>query len=334
MDRREPAPDAGRSGPDGPARVVRHEWDGTGVGRMERRPESTTWRGGPSGGDDAPVALVTGASRGIGKAVAIAAAQAGFDVAITARTRREGEGREHSSTVRASDTSPLPGSLESTAAAIEATGRSVLVLPADLFDLASVGAAVATLLERWGRVDLLVNNGRYVGPGHMDQFLDTPVELIERHLAANVIAPLHILQMVLPGMLRRGTGTVITMTSSAGFTDPPAPAGSGGWGMGYGVSKGALHRVLGVLAVEHDGEGVRFFNLQPGGVVTERILADMGPFGFDGSGWAPPELIGAVVVWLATSGEAADLPSIDVDAQALSRERNLYEDRTGVSPRS
>ncbi len=142
----------------------------------------------------------------------------------------------------------------------------------------------------------------------MDQFLDTPVELIERHLAANVIAPLHILQMVLPGMLRRGTGTVITMTSSAGFTDPPAPAGSGGWGMGYGVSKGALHRVLGVLAVEHDGAGVRFFNLQPGGVVTERILADMGPFGFDGSGWAPPELIGAVVVWLATSGRGGRSP--------------------------
>ena len=296
---------------------------------MDRSQES-----GASRDDSTPVALVTGASRGIGRAVAIAAATAGFDVAFTARTRREGEAREHSSTLRASDTSPLPGSLESTALEIESTGRSVLALPADLLDLASVGAAVATLLERWGRVDLLVNNGRYVGPGHMDQFLDTPVELIERHLAANVIAPLHILQMVLPGMLQRGTGTVITMTSSAGFADPPGPAGSGGWGMGYGVSKGALHRVLGVLAVEHADAGVRFFNLQPGGVVTERILADMGPFGFDGSGWAPPELIGTVVAWLATSAEAAELPSIDVDAQALARERALYEDWTGVSPRS
>ena len=175
-----------------------------------------------------PVAFVTGASRGIGKAVAIAFAQAGYDVAITARSQVEGEEREHSSTVRASNTSPLPGSLSSTAAAIEATGRSVLSVPSDLLDLASVGAATAVVLERWGRIDVLVNNGRYVGPGHMDLFLDTPVELIADHLTANVIAPLHILKMALPGMLERGSGTVITMSSGAGTSDPPGP-GDGAW---------------------------------------------------------------------------------------------------------
>ncbi len=203
------------------------------------------------GAIDGPVAFVTGASRGIGKAVAIAFAEAGYDVAITARSQVEGEEREHSSTVRETNTRPLPGSLQSTAEAITATGRSVLAVPSDLMDLASVGAATAVVLERWGRVDVLVNNGRYVGPGHMDLFLDTPVELIERHITANVVSPLHILKMVLPGMLERGNGTVITMTSGAGYADPPAPAGAGGWGMGYSVSKGALHRVAGVLAVEH-----------------------------------------------------------------------------------
>jgi NAD(P)-dependent dehydrogenase (short-subunit alcohol dehydrogenase family) len=280
--------------------------------------------------DQSPVAFVTGASRGIGKAIAVAMARAGFDVAITARTRTEGEEREHSSTVRASDTRPLPGSLEATAAAVEATGRQALSIPADLLDPASVGAAVTTVLERWGRVDALVNNARYVGPGHMDLFLDTPIELIERHLAANVIAPLHILRMLLPGMLERGSGTVVTLTSAAATSDPPAAAGSGGWGMGYSVSKGALHRVLGVLATEHAGRGLRFFNVSPGGVATERIRADMAEFGFDGAGWAPPELIGAVVAWLATSEEAARLPGIDVAAQPLSKERGLFPawDRT------
>jgi len=277
-----------------------------------------------------PVAFVTGASRGIGKAVAIAFAQAGYDVAITARSQVEGEEREHSSTVRASDTRPLPGSLASTAEAIEATGRSVLAVPADLLDLASVGAATAVVLERWGRVDVLVNNGRYVGPGHMDLFLDTPVELIERHLTANVIAPLHILKMVLPGMFESGSGTAITMSSGAGTSDPPAPAGSGGWGMGYSVSKGALHRVLGVLAVEHADRGIRFFNVNPGGVATERIKSDMAGFGFDGARWAPPELIGAVLTWLATSQEAASLPGIDVQAQQLSLERGLYPEWSGI----
>ncbi|HLN18504.1 MAG TPA: SDR family oxidoreductase [Acidimicrobiales bacterium] len=273
---------------------------------------------------DRRVALVTGASRGIGKAVAVALAGAGFDVAVTARTVEEGEAREHSSTIQRSDTSPLPGSLGATAAAIEATGQRALPVAADLLDFASVGAAVATVLERWGRVDVVVNNGRYVGPGHMDHFLDTPVEIIERHLAANVIAPLHVLRLVLPGMLERGSGTLVTMTSGAGTSDPPGPAGSGGWGLGYAVSKGAVQRVLGVLAVEHPDRGLRFFNVQPGPILTERIKADMGEFGFGGPGWAPPELIGAVVTWLATADEAAGLP-IDVEAQPLAAERGLYE---------
>jgi NAD(P)-dependent dehydrogenase (short-subunit alcohol dehydrogenase family) len=107
------------------------------------------------GAIEGPVAFVTGASRGIGKAVAISFAQAGYDVAITARSLVEGEEREHSSTVRESNTRPLPGSLGATAEAIRATGRSVLSVPSDLMDLASIGAATATVLERWGRVDVL-----------------------------------------------------------------------------------------------------------------------------------------------------------------------------------
>lgn len=274
-------------------------------------------------------ALVTGASRGIGRAVAVALAGAGFDVAVSARTEQEGERREHSSTVRSSDTSPLPGSLATTAAQVEAAGRRALMVPADLLDLGSVEAAVDRVLEEWGGVDVVVNNGRYVGPGHMDLFLDTPLPVIEQHLVANALAPMHILQQVLPGMLERGRGTVITMTSRAGVADPPAAAGEGGWGMGYAVSKAAVHRVLGVLAVEHAGSGLRFFNLSPGGVATERLRADMGPFGFDGAKWAPPELVGAVVAWLATAEEAANLP-LELAAQELSRERGLYPAWTGT----
>ena len=274
-------------------------------------------------------ALVTGASRGIGRAVAVALAEAGFDVAVSARTEKEGERREHSSTVRASDTSPLPGSLATTAAQVEVAGRRALVVPADLLDLGSVEAAVDRVLEDWGGVDVVVNNGRYVGPGHMDRFLDTPLPVIEQHLVANALAPMHILQQVLPGMLERGRGTVITMTSRAGVADPPAAAGEGGGGMGYAVSKAAVHRVLGVLAVEHAGSGLRFFNLSPGGVATERLRADMGPFGFDGAKWAPPELVGAVVAWLATAEEAANLP-LELAAQELSRERGLYPAWTGT----
>src|ERR1700733_174858 len=95
------------------------------------------------------VALVTGASRGIGKSIAVHLARAGFDVAIGARTRHEGEEREHSSTVVKSDTRALPGSLDSTAALIEHAGGGALPVYLDLLDRGSLEPAVATVLEQW-----------------------------------------------------------------------------------------------------------------------------------------------------------------------------------------
>src|SRR4051812_37439811 len=197
-----------------------------------------------------PVAFITGASRGIGKSCAIELAAAGFDVAITARTVTEGEQREHSSTVRESDTSALPGSLASTAELIEKEGGEALVVPGDLLDPASLGAAVATVLERKGRIDVVVHNGRYIGPGHMDRFLDTPIELLRNQLEGNFFAPLIINKLVLPQMVARGEGIIVNITSASGYADPLKPAGEGGWGMGYGTSKGAFQRIAGFVAVE------------------------------------------------------------------------------------
>lgn len=199
------------------------------------------------------IAFVTGASRGIGRACSISLAQAGFDVVITARTVAPGESREHSVTVHQSDTQPLPGSLQETAAIIEQTGQQSLIVPMDLLDRASVGAGMALALERWGPVDLLLHNGRYVGPGMMDVILDTPIDAYDKFLEAHVIAQLILTKMALPGMLQRGSGTIITMGSGAGYTDPPAPAGQGGWGLGYGIAKAASHRLVGHLKVNSPG---------------------------------------------------------------------------------
>jgi NAD(P)-dependent dehydrogenase (short-subunit alcohol dehydrogenase family) len=266
---------------------------------------------------------VTGASRGIGKAIAIHLARAGFDVALTARTLQEGEQREHSSTLQRSDTSPLPGSLEMTARAVEQAGAKCLVVAADLTDRPSVNAAADRVLADWGPIDVLVNNGRYIGPGHMDRFLDTPLELLSLQLEANVMAPLALTKKFLPGMLERGSGTVINITSGAGYHDPPGPAGDGGWGLGYGISKGALHRVAGILALELGDRGVRVYNVQPGFIATERMAQDMAAFGFDASGGAPPDVVGAVVAWLTTDPAAAEPNGRNIEAQDVCRERGL-----------
>jgi NAD(P)-dependent dehydrogenase (short-subunit alcohol dehydrogenase family) len=250
-------------------------------------------------------------------------ARAGFDVALTARTLREGEQREHSSTLQRSDTSPLPGSLEMTAQEVERAGAKSLIVTADLTDRPSVNAAADRVLAEWGPIDVLVNNGRYIGPGHMDRFLDTPLELLSLHLEANVMAPLTLTKKFLPGMLERGSGTVVNITSGAAYHDPPAPAGSGGWGLGYGISKGALHRVAGILALELGDRGICAYNVQPGFIATERMIHDMAAFGFDASGGAPPDAVGAVVAWLVTDPEGAEPNGRNIEAQDVCRERGL-----------
>ncbi len=269
------------------------------------------------------VAFVTGASRGIGKACAVELARVGYDVAISARTVAEGEAREHSSTVKKSDTRPLPGSLSTTAELIEAEGRRALPVAADLTDRETLTAAAATVLDQWGHVDVLVNNGRYIGPGHMDHLLDTPIELLERHLEANALAPLVLIQALLPPMLERGSGLIVNMTSDVAWSDPPAAAGEGGWGLGYAMSKGALHRVVGVLAHEVAGTGVHVVNVSPGFVATERMVMDMAEFGFDASMGATPTSVGVVVAWLAEDDHAAPYHGTTVAAQELGPELDL-----------
>jgi NAD(P)-dependent dehydrogenase (short-subunit alcohol dehydrogenase family) len=277
-----------------------------------------------SEGQAAKVALVTGASRGIGKVIAVELAEAGYDVAILARTVHEGETHEHSSTLKRSDTSALPGSLDSTAELVRATGQRCLVVAGDLLDHPSLVQAAATVVREWGGVDVLVNNGRYVGPGHMDRIADTPVRVLRDHLEANALAPVVLIKAVLPSMIERGGGVVINITSAVAYMDPPAPAGEGGgWGLGYAFSKGALHRIAGVLAVEQQGNGVRAYGVQPGFVATERILQDMGAFGFDASLGAPAAVVAKVCRWLLESPDAVALNGSCIEAQQLCSDEGL-----------
>jgi len=272
---------------------------------------------------DPKIALVTGASRGIGKATALQLARCGFDVVVTARTLQEGERYEHSWTVKKSDTSALPGSLETTAAEIEALDRRALPVRMDLLDAESIEAAVARAREVFGRIDVLVNNAVTTGPGSLDMFLDTPLEVIERYLRGNVLAGAHITQLVLPELLERKSGAIVNVTSYAGQFDPPAPAGRGGWSFAYGGSKAAFHRLAGILAVEHPDSGVRFFTLDPGTVATEMMQRNQKAQNLENFDAVPMDVPAAAIAWLATAPEAVELNGQAVHAYKLCKAHRL-----------
>jgi NAD(P)-dependent dehydrogenase (short-subunit alcohol dehydrogenase family) len=271
-----------------------------------------------------PKALVTGASRGIGKAIAIALAKTGYDIAISARTLHSGEVRDNSLSVHRSDTRALPGSLDETREAIEAAGGQALMAAADLTDRAAVGQCAQLILDRWGHVDVLVHNGRYLGPGLMDVFADTPVEAYGKFFEAHCIAPIILTRALLPGMLEHGGGRVINITSSAAYETPPAPAGQGGWGLAYAVGKASGHPLVGTLHTEFKDRGLLAFNVQPGFVGTERNEIAVREYGKELVGAAPPAAIAAVVAWLVTDPQSASYAGTSIEAQDFCRERRLY----------
>jgi NAD(P)-dependent dehydrogenase (short-subunit alcohol dehydrogenase family) len=268
------------------------------------------------------VAFVTGASRGIGAACAIALAKAGHDVALGARTLREGEGHSASTHSRPEDPHPIPGSLETTARLVEEAGGRALAVPIDLLERATLETAVNAALERFGRIDVLVNCGIYKGPGDQDPLLETPLELLERPIQANILSQIALIKLVLPQMLERGDGTIVNLTSATARMDPPGPLGKGGWGFAYGVSKGGFDRVAGLINVELGGRGIRAYNVDPGFVVYGP-MADAARDAYPNVKITPPEAIGATIAWLATSPEAHRLLGKTVHAPELCRSREL-----------
>jgi NAD(P)-dependent dehydrogenase (short-subunit alcohol dehydrogenase family) len=254
---------------------------------------------------DSPVAIVTGASRGIGRAGALALAEAGFDVVVSARTVKEGSGTSDTQSIHEAPAVVVPGSLERTAEEVEERGQRALIVPLDLMDLDAVLALPATVLEEWGRIDVLFNNAIYKGVGTLDKVADLTSESMMNMFTGNFINQVLLIQAVLPHMVQRGSGTIIDMVSGSARLDPPAPAGEGGWGILYSASKAAFGRVAGGINADHRADGVKAFNVDPGNVVTEARKAIKPDDEYsEGFGSEPAEATGKVVAWLATAPEA------------------------------
>lgn len=256
------------------------------------------------------VAMVTGASRGIGRCGALALAARGYDVVVTGRTVHEGDGR-------VGDV-PVPGSLDKTSAEIEATGRRVLAISMDVTERDSIRGAWEQAVEHWGRIDVLVNNAPYSGGGTDARVLDIDLDIAARILEANHLNQLFLTQLALPGMIARGEGTVINLGSGSALVAPPAPAGEGGWSLAYCASKAAFHQIAVVVDVEYRSAGIRAFTMEPGYTVTEKAIALNHDVrfakGFHGD---PPEVAGAVIGWLAAEPDADRFRGKIVHAQAI-----------------
>jgi 3-oxoacyl-[acyl-carrier protein] reductase len=246
------------------------------------------------------VAWVTGASRGMGANTALALAEAGHDVVITARDER---------------------ALAEVASDIRARGRKALAIPCDLTDVHAVTALADTALDRLGGCDVLCNIAIYKGPSLNHIVEETTVEELHRHLAADLVAPFLLCQRVLPWMREHG-GTIVNMGSSVIVLEPPDTAHGSGWSFAYAAAKAGLDQLARILQVEVGDAPVRVFNVEPGYVAYgDRYEESLRRY--PGRAVSPPEAIGPAIVWLLESTDAARLQTKRINLPTITARHGL-----------
>lgn len=238
------------------------------------------------------VALVTGASRGVGRATAQHLAQLGATVVVTARTV---EPRED-----------VPGTIHQTAAAITAAGGDCHVVRADLLDRDDLRSLVDESCGRFGFVDILVNNAAHIGEAIFDDFWSMTSQDWHAMIDLNLNVPWELMKAFAPAMRERGSGLIVNVTSSRGNTDRPPgpPAGDGGMGAAYPTSKAALTQMTAYVGNELRRDGIAVVAIDPGFARSESNEV-LGPkHGFDPAKAQPVEVAAKAIGWLATSGAA------------------------------
>lgn len=213
------------------------------------------------------IALVTGAGRGIGRAIAVALAEQGCDVAIAARSTVE---------------------IAETAALVHAQGRRALELCCDVSEPEQVTKMVNDTLAAYGTIDILVNNAGYAC---FKPFHELTLEEWQRTFEVNVTGVFLCTQAVLPTMMARRSGRIINVSSVSGVK--PIVEQSA-----YCASKHALNGLTSTLALELRGHGIGVHAICPGGVDTQ-FSRDAMPHR-DRTNWLQPEDIAHAAVYLAT----------------------------------
>jgi NAD(P)-dependent dehydrogenase (short-subunit alcohol dehydrogenase family) len=228
------------------------------------------------------VALITGASRGLGLEVARLYARRGLRLVLTAR-----------------------GEADLKRAADELRSQTdVLAVAGDVARPEHVSKLVGDGLRRFGRIDVLINNASELGPSPMPELERLEPADFLNTLEVNAVAPLRLIQLVLPEMKARGEGLIVNVTSDAGVQAYPT------WG-GYGASKAALEHLSRVLATELERTGVRVYVVDPGDMDTAMHRA--AEPGVDLSHLPGPDVVAPAFVHILDASEAFER----VEAQKL-----------------
>ena len=184
--------------------------------------------------------VITGGSKGLGEALTYAFAKEGHNVAICSRSEE---------------------ALQLVKEKAEKLGGNILAVKADVSNLQEVEMFISLTEERFGQIDVLINNAAILGPSPMPLLLDFPVDAFEDVWRNNVLNPFLVTKRVLPGMIIRNEGSVINITSEAGST------GYAGWGA-YGISKFAVEGMTETWADELAETSIRINMVDPGSMDT------------------------------------------------------------------
>jgi len=210
----------------------------------------------PNGKLRGKTALITGASRGIGEAIAARFAMEGANIVVTARTAESGESR-------------LPGTLHDTVERLKKAGAEAKFIKADLAQAAERRRLVEAAEAAFGPIDILVNNAAITYFSPVAEFTEKRFKLM---MEVQVYAPFHLAQLVLPAMRARKSGWIVNISSPAGLhPKQPYPPGPARGGTVYGMCKAALERFTTGLASEVYDDGIAVNVVSPGLVDTPGV---------------------------------------------------------------
>ena len=229
---------------------------------------------------DGRVVIVTGASRGIGKGLALGYADAGAAVVCAARSAR-------------ANPSALPGTIEATVDEITAAGGQAIAVRCDIGVDADLEALVERTIEEFGRVDSLMNNAMAPTQAVFDA---STVDEWDESMRINVRGLFLLTKLVEPHMTAQGGGSIINM-SSHGADHAVTQFMPPGY-LTYSVAKAALERFTTALAPELVGRGITVNALRPGAVRTEMTTLEYGE-DHDWSGWKGPESVVPAAIFLS-----------------------------------